>query len=74
MMQPQVNSNSAVPITSTAGKLNKKMFFWHSPLKFLLGILNFDHYKYVRSILPSIPHFIESLSFTDLNNWECQVF
>ena len=41
---------------------------------FLLGILNFDHYKYVRSILPSIPHFIESLSFTDLNNWECQVF
>lgn len=56
MMQPQVNSNSAVPITSTA------------------GILNFDHYKYVRSILPSIPHFIESLSFTDLNNWECQIY
>lgn len=56
MMQQQVNANSAVPITTTA------------------GILNLDHYKYLRSLLPPVPHFIESLSFTDLNNWECQIY
>ena len=33
-----------------------------------------DHYKYLRSLLPPVPHFIESLSFTDLNNWECQIY
>ena len=38
------------------------------------GILNLDHYKYLRSLLPTVPHFIESLSFTDLNNWECQIY
>ena len=41
---------------------------------FFLGILNLDHYKYLRSLLPTVPHFIESLSFTDLNNWECQIY
>jgi len=56
MMQPHLSSNTAVPITSTA------------------GILNLDHYKYLRSLLPTVPHFIESLSFTDLNNWECQIY
>jgi len=56
MMQPQINSNSAVPITSAA------------------GIINFDQYKYVRNLLPSVPHFIESLIFTDLSNWECQIY
>ena len=40
----------------------------------ILGILNLDHYKYLRSLLPTVPHFIESLSFTDLNNWECQIY
>ena len=38
------------------------------------GVLNLDHYKYLRSLLPPIPHFIESLSFTDLNNWECTIY
>ena len=40
---------------------------------YFLGIINFDQYKYVRNLLPSVPHFIESLIFTDLSNWECQV-
>jgi len=44
------------------------------PITTAAGILNLDHYKYLRSLLPPVPHFIESLSFTDLNNWECQIY
>lgn len=33
--------------------------------------LNLEHYKYVRSILPNVPHCIESLHFNDLNTWDC---
>jgi len=44
------------------------------PITTSAGILNLDHYKYLRSLLPHVPHFIESLSFTDLNNWECQIY
>jgi hypothetical protein len=33
-----------------------------------------DHYKYLRSLLPQVPHVIQSLAFTDLQNWECQLF
>lgn len=44
------------------------------PITTSAGILNLDHYKYLRSLLPPVPHFIESLSFTDLNNWECQIY
>jgi hypothetical protein len=33
-----------------------------------------DHYKYLRSLLPQVPHVIHSLVFTDLYNWECQLF
>lgn len=44
------------------------------PITSSAGILNLDHYKYLRSLLPPVPHFIESLSFTDLNNWECQIY
>ena len=38
------------------------------------GILNLDLCKYLQSLLQPVPHFIESLSFTDLNNWECQIY
>ena len=34
---------------------------------------NLDHIKYLRSLLPDIPHVIESLSFTDLHNWEAVI-
>ena len=44
------------------------------PLSSQAGILNLDHYKYLRSLLPPVPHFIESLSFTDLNSWTCQIY
>ena len=74
MMQPQINSNSAVPITSAAGINSKEKYFCSNhDFYFYLGIINFDQYKYVRNLLPSVPHFIESLIFTDLSNWECQV-
>jgi len=38
------------------------------------GILNLDHYKYLRSLLPQVPHVIQSLVFSDLNNWECELY
>ena len=41
---------------------------------FFAGILHLDHYKYLRSLLPQVPHVIQSLVFTDLHNWECQLF
>ena len=30
-----------------------------------------EHYKYLRGLLPPIPHIVEKLSFTDLNSWGC---
>ena len=38
------------------------------------GILNLGLCKYLQSLLQPVPHFIESLSFTDLNDWECQIY
>ena len=32
-----------------------------------------DHYQYLRTLLPPIPHVIEKLSFTDLNSWGCSI-
>ena len=32
-----------------------------------------DHYQYLRTLLPPIPHVIERLSFTDLNSWGCSI-
>ena len=36
--------------------------------------LNLDHYKYLRTLLPTIPHVIESLCVSDANSWECTVY
>ena len=38
------------------------------------GILNLDLCKYLQSLLQPVLHFIESLSFIYLNNWECQIY
>ena len=32
-----------------------------------------DHYQYLRTLLPPIPHVIERLSFTDPNSWGCNI-
>ena len=32
-----------------------------------------DHYQFLRTLLPPIPHVIEKLSFTDLNSWGCTI-
>ena len=38
------------------------------------GVLNLHLCKYLQSLLHPVPHFIESLSFTYLNNRECQIY
>ena len=36
--------------------------------------MNLDHYKYLRTLLPTIPHVIDSLSVSDANSWECTIY
>jgi hypothetical protein len=36
--------------------------------------LNVEHYKYLRALLPTIPHLIDSLCVSDVNSWECSVY
>ena len=36
--------------------------------------MNLDHYKYLRTLLPTIPHVIDSLCVSDANSWECTIY
>jgi len=59
---------------SGGGMLNHGGSSGNLPITTNAGILNLDHYKYLRSLLPQVPHVIQSLMFTDLNNWECELY
>lgn len=57
--------NQVIPMTTTASNPN----LITSPN----SSMHSDHYQYLRTLLPPIPHVIERLSFTDLNSWGCSI-
>ena len=57
--------NQVIPMTTTASNPNL--------ITSQNSSMHSDHYQYLRTLLPPIPHVIERLSFTDLNSWGCSI-